>query len=64
MQRYGYELMQADRDLWLVCKDEDVIPVSGAELKQLLGTPDPKAFADLLIGIRFQPLPGRIWRKV
>ncbi len=66
MQRYGYELIQADTYLWLVGKKDDFaapIPVSTGELKELLAAHGEEDFGKKLAEIHTRPLPEKAIRK-
>lgn len=59
MEKHGYELMQAEADLWFVGKKDEpsVVAVSGAELKTLLAATDANTFARILAEFRLKPPP-------
>ena len=66
MQKHGYELMQAETNLWFVAKKDEpsVVAVSNAELKTLLAATDAQSFARILEECRLQPPPGRPRKRI
>jgi len=64
MQRFGYEISQLDRNVWMIWKNDDFggtcIPISEQEKDLLLMAAriSDKSFVELLEEIRKRPLTG------
>jgi hypothetical protein len=61
MKKCGYELMQAEANLWFVAKEDDpkVVAVNNAELKTLMAAEDAAAFARILTALCAKPAPTK-----